>query len=125
MNSFKGMIEVNATLYNNYTDTVYFLSSTCDGILYSLRFDMSKFVLRHFLLCNASFPSLLKIAPNGKYEFSAYFDVENKESKIKLGFDFYKVDKAIDIDKLSLSEIHDRPENEQVIIWSEKNLIME
>lgn len=125
VNSFEGSIEINATLHNDYTDTVYFLSSTCLGIGYSLRFVNDKFSLSSSIQCNASFPLLLKIAPKGKYEFQAHLGEIGKERRIKMGFDFYKVDKAIDLDKVSLSEIHYRPENEQVIIWAEEQEITE
>lgn len=125
VNSFEGSIEINATLHNDYTDTVYFLSSTCLGIGYSLRFVNDNFFHTSSIQCNASFPMLLQIAPKGKYEFQAHLGEIGKEKRIKMGFDFCKVDKVIDLDKVSLSEIHYRPENEQVIIWAKEQVITE
>lgn len=69
INTYKETIEIKATLYNDNADTVYFLSSSCDGEQYSLRFDTAKFVLTPFLNCNSSYPRLMKIAPKEQHDF--------------------------------------------------------
>ncbi len=83
INNFKETIEITATLFNDNTDTAYFLSSTCDGEQYSLRYDTSKFVLTPFLNCNRSIPKIIKIAPKGHHDFQAHFSCNSTETKIK------------------------------------------
>lgn len=123
INTFKETIEIKASLFNDNTDTVYFLSSSCDGEQYSLRYDTAKFVLTPFMNCNASYPRLMKIAPKGQYDFQAHFRCSSKETKIKLGFDFYSVDKSLDLNKITLEDIHGRNEKEQTVIWTDEKTI--
>ena len=125
INTFKESIEIKATLYNDNADTVYFLSSSCDGEQYSLRYDKAKFVLTPFMNCNGSYPRLMKIAPKGQYDFQAHFRCSSNETKIKLGFDFYSVDKSFDVTNKHLGEINifNRPNDEQTIIWTDQKTI--
>ena len=116
-------IKIKANLINKNTDTVYFLSSSCEGDQYSLRYDKSKFTLSPYINCNLSFPRLIKIAPKGHYGFQAHFRCSSKHTKIKLGFDFYSVDKSIDLNKIILSDIHGRNKKEQTVIWTEEKTI--
>jgi hypothetical protein len=123
INTYKETIEIKASLFNDNTDTVYFLSSSCDGAQYSLHYDRTKFVLTPFLNCNVNYPILIKIAPKGQYNFQAHFRCSSKETKIKLGFDFYPVDKSFDLNKISLAGVHGRQEKEQSIIWTDVKTI--
>lgn len=123
INTHEGTIEIKATLYNDNTDTVYFLSSSCDGEQYSLRYDTTLFVLVPVLNCNASYPRLIKIEPKGKYEFKSHFRCNSNETKIRLGFDFYPVDKSFDLNMISLAGIHHRQQKDQTIIWSDEKAI--
>ena len=112
-------------LFNDNTDTVYFLSSTCDGEQYSLRYDTAKFVLTPFMNCNASYPIIIKIAPRGQHDFQAHFRCSSKETKIKLGFDFYSVDKSFDLTNKNSGDINifNRPKDKQTIIWVDEKAI--
>jgi hypothetical protein len=123
INTFEETIEIKASLFNDNADTVYFLSSSCDGEQYSLRYDTAKFVLTPFMNCNASYPRLMKIAPKGQYDFQAHFRCSSKETKIKLGFDFYSVDKSIDLNKITLADIHGRHEKKQTVLWTDEKTI--
>lgn len=123
INTFEDTIEIKASLFNDNAYAVYFLSSTCDGEQYSLRYDTTKFQLTPFLNCNASFPKLMKIAPKGQYDFQAHFRCSSKETKIKLGFDLYSVDKSLDLNKFTLADIHGRNEKEQTVIWTNEKTI--
>ena len=123
INTFQETIEIKASLFNDNADTVYFLTSSCDGEQYSLRYDTTKFVLTPFMNCNASFPRLMKIAPKGQYDFQAHFRCSSKETKIKLGFDFYSVDKSLDLNKITLADIHGRNEKEQTVLWTDEKTI--
>lgn len=118
-------IEIKATLFNDNVDTVYFLSTTCEGAQYSLHYDTAKFTLTPSIVCNASYPKIIKIAPKGLYDFKAHFKNNSKETKIKLGFDFYSVDKAFDLKNKNLRELNifNRPENKQTIIWADEKTI--
>ncbi len=125
INTFKETIEIKATLYNDNSDTVYFLSSTCDGEQYSLRYDTAKFMLTPFLNCNASYPKIIKIGPNGQHDFQAHFRYNSMETKIKLGFDFYSVDKSFNLTNKNLGDINifNRPKDKQTIVWAEEKII--
>jgi hypothetical protein len=123
INTFKETIEIKATLYNDNADIIYFLSSSCDGEQYSLRYDTGKFVLTPFLNCNANYPRIMKIAPKGEYDFQAHFRCSSNETKIKLGFDFYSVDKSFDLNKITLADIHGRKEKLQTTIWVDEKTI--
>jgi hypothetical protein len=50
--------------------------------------------LTSFLLCYASFPIVIEIPPHGHHDFTAHFRGSSQETKIKLGFDLYLVDKS-------------------------------
>lgn len=115
-------IEINASLFNNNKDTTYFLSSSCDGDQYSLKYDSSKFNLTPYMVCNASFPVVQSIPPKGHYNFQAHFSSHNNQTKIKLGFDFYLVDKSFDINNKHLTIIK-RPQNKQTILWAVEKTI--
>lgn len=124
-NNFKETIEIIATLYNDNSDTAYFLTSTCNGEIYSLRYDSTKFELTPFVICNASFPTIGKIAPNGQYNFKANFKFSGNETKTKMGFDFYSVDKSLDLTNKNLGNLNifNRPKKAQTIIWGNYTMI--
>jgi hypothetical protein len=125
INTFQETIEIKASLFNDNIDTVYFLSSTCDGEQYSLRYDTAKFVLTPFMNCNASYPIIIKIPPKGQHDFQAHFRLSRKKTKIKLGFDFYSVDKSFDLTNKNLGDINifNRPKDKQTIIWADEKAI--
>lgn len=123
INPSKDAIEIKATLFNNNVDTIYFLTSTCEGDQYSLRYDSSKFILTPTTLCNASFPRLQKIPPKRKYNFQAHFRSNSKETRISIGFDFYPVDKSIDLSQINLGDIHNRPIKDQNVLWADEKTI--
>jgi hypothetical protein len=125
INSDRETIEINASLFNNNSDTVYFMTASCNGEQYSLRYDTAKFILTSFINCNASYPRLMKIAPNGQYNFQAHFKCSYKETKIKLGFDLFSVDQAFDISNKNLDDLNifDRPKDKQFILWSDEKTI--
>ena len=118
INTYKETIEIKASLYNDNRDTVYFLSSSCDGEQYALRYDTSAFTLTPLLNCNSSFPKRIKIAPKERHNFNAHFRCNNQQTKIKLGFDFYAIDKSFDLKQKSLNDIFNRPAAKQTIIWA-------
>ncbi len=109
VDSFKETIEIKAYLYNNSSDTISFLTTTCDGEQYLLQYDTLKFRLKPFMNCNASYPRIQRINPKEKYEFLAHFGASSDETKIRIGFDFYQVDKSFDLKKISLNDIINRP----------------
>lgn len=123
MNKNPQIIEVKATLFNDNNDTVYFLSSTCSGDQYLLRYDTAKFRHTPLITCNASYPEVMKIKPHGQYNFNAHFGYNSSETKMELGFNFLSVSKSFDITNKSLSSIFDRSVNEEVIIWANKQAI--
>ena len=128
-----GTIEVNATLYNDNTDTVYFLSGTCDGDQYKLWYDTTRFSLNPFRNCNANFSVITAIPPKGQHHFQAHFKAHLHTTKIKLGFRLYQFDRGYDLSKLNLLDIYVymhsyymsfyRAEMEGKIIWADEKII--
>jgi len=119
MVNFKETIEINATLFNDNLDTIYFMTSSCDGMQYSLEYDTTKFDLTPFMHCNVSYPMIGKIPPNGKLDFDAHFRFKEKATSIKLGFDFYRIDKSFDLRKIKLHDVYYRPDNVKIVLWTE------
>ena len=121
LSQFKETIKIYGTLYNPNADTVYLLTSSCDGMQYSLQYDSTKFNLTPFLVCNASWPIIAKIPPEGKLDFTAHFKNLNKSKEIKLGFDLYEVDKSFYVDSPALRnyQIHHRNIKDRNIIWAD------
>ena len=122
VNTFKETIEIKATLYNDKTDTLYFLTSTCEGEQYSLRYDTAIFTLTPRIFCNVSLPKLANIPPKGQYNFQAHFRCSSNETRIKLGFDFYQVEKTFDVINKNFGDINifNRSVNDQTIIWADE-----
>lgn len=126
INSTKGELEVNASIYNEYLDTAFFLSSSCDGIIYSLRYDTTEMDIIPQILCNASFPIILAIPPKEKIDFTFFLGFKKQIYSLKLGIDYYSVDKSFKLKEhpeIDLTEIHSRPKNEQVLIWGDEKII--
>ncbi len=119
------LIEIKATLINFSADTVYFLSSSCDGEQYSLLYDSAKFDLSPVIYCNFSFPKIMKIAPKEHHDFLAHFIRKSEEMKIELGFDFYSVDKSFNLAQTNLGDltIFKRPKNKQTVLWVDEKMI--
>lgn len=120
--------EVTGTLFNDNPDTAYFLTTTCDGPQYSLRFDTAQFESDPQVLCVASWPMVKKIPPNGKYDFQAFMKSKTPATKIILGFDFYEVDSSFnvdsfDIESLNWALIHNRKNPN--IVWAQEHPIEE
>lgn len=121
----KSVIEIDATIFSDNIDTIYFLTTsfTWDE-QYSLQYDESNLELSPLLNCNATFPIILKIAPHDKYNFKAHFKYIKALKEIKLGYDFYKVEKSFDLTKFNspginyFSVIHYRSRGEKSIVWS-------
>lgn len=116
-------LKIEAFLENKGNETVYLLTTTCEGEQYSIKFDSTQLDLAPKILCNASFPKLDSILPKQKHYFTTYFWTKTKVEKLKLGFDFFQVEKEYKIPKNININIFNRPENEQNIIWSEEKKI--
>ena len=113
-------LKIKATIFNDKSDTIYFLTTTCDGEKYSVHYDTSKFELVSLINCNASNPVVRKITPKGHYDFYVDFRDTTKEDSIKLGFDLYLVSKYFKVtnDNWNDLNVHNRPFTDQTIIWS-------
>jgi hypothetical protein len=90
-----------------------------------LRYDTAKYELTPFMNCNASFPRFDKIAPRGQYDFRAHFRCISSDTKIKMGFNFYSVDKSFDLTNKNIGNLNifNRQENKQTIIWADYTTI--
>lgn len=115
-------IEVEAILFNDNPDTIYFLSTSCKGVQSLLQYDTTKFTLILFRKCNSSYLCVDTIKPYGQLEFKTHFKNLTNEFKIKLGFDLYQVDKSFDLKKHSkpatdLKKVY-KEDSEKSIIWA-------
>lgn len=115
--------KVHASLTNSSSDTVYFYTTTCDGEKYSLQCDTAKFRLFPNIICNTTYPKIAKIAPNDTYSFVSIFLNRANESSIKLGFDFYEMDRFFDLSSKDWESIHNRPSRSKDIIWAPEQII--
>jgi hypothetical protein len=118
LTEYKETLKVYGTLYNPNKDTVYLLTTSCDGMQYSLQYDSVKFFLAPFMLCNASWPLIAKIPPEDKLDFIAHFKSLGKNNEIKIGFDLFEVEKSFDISNKNLN-IFNRNEKDKNIIWAD------
>ena len=94
----KGYININATLSNANIDTVYFYTWTDHGKQYSLLYDTTKFDYFPESIANATYPVVEKIPPGGCLTFSAMFLLKKQENKIKLDYDFFRIEKQPDME---------------------------
>jgi tetratricopeptide (TPR) repeat protein len=126
----KDIIEIKASLFNDNSDTAYFFSTTCGGEIYSLRYDTAQFERPCYsefgliIECCGSMPIIIKIIPKGRHDFGVLFKNIGNENKMKLGFDFYSVDKSFDLTKIkNANAIYRRPNKEQTIIWADEKTV--
>lgn len=120
LSKFNETIKIYGTLFNPNKDTVYFLTTSCNGIQYCLRYDSTLFSAEPFILCNASWPIVDKIPPNGKLDFTAHLKALGKVKEIKLGFSLYEVESSFDLNdpKLSLHSVYELNRAHKNIIWA-------
>jgi hypothetical protein len=116
----KDAFGIDGTLYNNTSDTLYFLTTTCDGMQYSLQFDSDKFSLAPTIMCNVTFDKIEKIAPKSQFHFSANLINRTMEKMIRLGYDFYEVDRRFKLSQNERIDIHNRSFFERNIIWADR-----
>lgn len=66
--------------------------------------------------CNASWAIIIKIPPNKKHFFEAYFNTKKDLKFLKLGFDLFKVPNHFILKETKIN-IHNRTTKEQNLIW--------
>jgi hypothetical protein len=93
-----GYININATLSNANIDTVYLYTWTDHGKQYSLLYDTTKFDYIPESIDNATYPIFEKIPPGGRLTFTASFLMKKQENKIKLDYDFFRIEKQPDME---------------------------
>ena len=116
LDTFKESIKIKATLHNTTSNSIYFLTSTCFGEQYSLQYDKIKFELIPIIQCNASYPKIIEIKPNGQHDFKAYFKYNGVIKKMYLGFDFYSVDRTFKLSNVSLNDIFSRTKDKKTVL---------
>lgn len=111
-------VAVTCSLFNDNSDTAYFMTSSCAGEAYSLQYDTALFWLSPSINCNASWPCLKKIAPNDTLVFETWFGNRKNKTAIKLGYDFFKVKSTFNAETLTLADVHHRPVENRTIVWA-------
>jgi len=117
------VFKINASLYNDRNDTVYFIISSCYQYEAFLQIDREKYNPAHFWNCCYDNPVLEKIIPKSSCFFSTKGTWRRKnqsvnDSIIRIGFDFYEVEKNINLDSIRLYWMR----KEKNIIWHETKL---
>jgi hypothetical protein len=126
INTHKETIEILRSIINPGEDTVYFLTTSCDGEQYSLVFDTTLLALTPTLFCNFSMPQIGKIAPKSNFNFMARFHCSSSQSKMKLGFDICLINKSYTTEwqgEINKIPIFNRPSEHQHILWAEEKEI--
>lgn len=115
----EALVSVTCTLFNDNDDTAYFVTSSCAGEAYSIQYDTSLFYLNPMINCNASWPMMSKIPPHGNVVLETHFINRKNQPTMKLGYDFFKVKPTFDISKLSLADVHYRPQQNKTVVWAD------
>lgn len=126
INTYKETVEILGSIINPGEDTVYFLTTSCDGEQYSLVFDTMLLALTPTLFCNFSMPQIGKIAPKSNFNFMARFHCSSSLSNMKLGFDICLIDKSYTTmrqEEWNKIRIFNRPPENQHILWAEEKEI--
>ena len=126
INTYKETVEILGSIINPGEDTVYFLTTSCEGEQYSLVFDTTLLALTPTLFCNFSMPQIGKIAPKSNFNFMARFHCSSFQSKMKLGFDICLIDKSYTTmrrEELDKIRKFNRPPENQYILWAEEKEI--
>lgn len=108
------LIMVLSTLYNPNYDTVCFRTYSCDGMQYEMEFDKKGFSAAPTIVCNFSYPVLVKIPPKEKIEYSFQLKLLKKTNEIRIGYNFIEVNcDTVDtsLEKINLSK-------KKHIIWA-------
>jgi hypothetical protein len=87
------LMGVPFSLTNTSADTLYFVSTMCNGAGYFLESDTTKVRLFQAATCFSDGPIVEKILPKDTLYFSAGLHNINASNEIKIGFRFISVDK--------------------------------
>ncbi|NVK27780.1 MAG: hypothetical protein HWE14_07035 [Flavobacteriia bacterium] len=112
-------IEVMCKLINTSSDTVYFLSTTCYGLPYSILYSESLLEIYPMVACNATYPHIQKIAPHDTLEFEANFKRKIRPHRVDLFYDFYEVEADFSVGHMSFSQVHHR-RSKSIIVGVQK-----
>ncbi|WP_421751034.1 hypothetical protein [Croceimicrobium sp.] len=113
------LLKVECSLLNNTSDTIYFLTTTCNGYRYSLRYNEQNFELYEMIRCRNSDTYVQELSPGIPLSFVCYLREVEKNVVIKLGFDLYKVESnSLFVDTMRYS-IFNRKLEDQEVIWGD------
>lgn len=94
-------IEIDATIYNDNSYPVYFLTYYCDNHRKNLLYDTSLRQAGMVALCNAPAPIKNEIKAHDKYELHEDLSARSQIQKLKLGFHFVPLTPDLNIDSLN------------------------
>lgn len=114
-----GLVRVDCSLLNNTLDTIYFLSTSCNGYKYSLRFNEQEFELYEMIRCRYSETSVQELIPGEPLRFVCYLQEIKRKEKTRLGFDLYTIDSKNHFSDSINYPIFNRMVEEQEVIWGD------
>jgi hypothetical protein len=85
LSQFDDLYQLHCTITNRSSDSIFFLSRTCDGMQYNLILDSLDLAFRPMLLCIMSSPEIITIPGGCSWSFSGYVMRLSENSEIQLG----------------------------------------
>ncbi len=112
---------VNGTIYNSTAKPVYYLSSSCNGLDYYLKFSQETAQATPLIQCNASYPLIGVIHSKDSLAFDTYIHKDSGE--VQVGIDFRQINMMIPRQKLIdspalVNKIYNATTNPDDILWS-------
>mgnify|MGYP000660448604 CR=1 FL=1 len=115
----KDFYTITARIFNDKTDTVYFISSTCNGEADLIEFNTNQCLLMNQVSCYVNSPIILSIPPRSHHRFGK-IRLKKLSETVKLGFNFYEVNKYFKLSTNSLAENLTMTDVEKSIIWAKE-----
>jgi hypothetical protein len=113
------IIEVKAWLINDLADTVYYVSTSCNGEQYALEFDTVKYTVIPLMDCDVDTSVVRIIPPLSRHTFEARLRASTKDERIRLGFDFFRTQKGTTVTGMTSDRIYGN-DTDNNILWAEE-----
>jgi hypothetical protein len=113
------IVEVKGWLINDLSDTVYYITTSCNGEQNSLVLDTIKYSVVPLWDCEVDEAIIKAIPPLGQYTFEAKLRSTSTEERIRVGFDFFRTERGTAVDGMTYDRIHGNSSKNN-ILWAEE-----